>query len=46
MTRSSWETDLPVFEDNNGIVTGSANDDSLWICAEMVVDHGVDSAVL
>jgi hypothetical protein len=37
---------VPVFEDKNGSGTGSADDDSLEMCAEMVVDHAVDSAVL
>jgi hypothetical protein len=46
MTRASWETGLPVFEDKNGNVTGNADDDSLGMCAEMVVGHAVDSAVL
>jgi hypothetical protein len=46
MTRASWETDVNVFEDKNANVTGIANDDSLGICAEMIVDHAVDSTVL
>jgi hypothetical protein len=46
MTRASWGTDLPVFEDKNGNVTGSTNDDSLGIYAEMVVEHAFNSAVL
>jgi hypothetical protein len=46
MTRLSWETGLPVFEDKNGIGSESADDDSLEMCAEMVVGHAVGSAVL
>jgi hypothetical protein len=46
MTRALWETDLSVFEDKNRKVTWSANDDSLGLCADMVVEHAVDSAVL
>jgi hypothetical protein len=44
MTRASWEKGLPVFGDKNG--TGSADDDSLEMCAETVVGHAVDSAIL
>jgi hypothetical protein len=46
MTRASWETGLPVTEDKNGNANGSADDDSLGMCAETVVGHAVDSAVL
>jgi hypothetical protein len=46
MMRASWETGLPVFEDTDGNVTGSAGDDSLGMCAEMVVGRAVDSDVL
>jgi hypothetical protein len=45
MTRASWETDYPVSEDKNGSVIGSA-DSFLEMCAETVVGHAVDSAVL
>jgi hypothetical protein len=44
MTRASWETGLPIFEDKNG--NGNADDKSLEMCFEMVVGHAVDSAVL
>jgi hypothetical protein len=46
MTRASLGTGLPVLEDMNGIETGSANDDSLEVCDEMVVGQAVDSPVL
>jgi hypothetical protein len=46
MTRASWDTGLPVSEDKNGSATGSADDDSLGMCAEMIVGHAGDSAVL
>jgi hypothetical protein len=46
MTRASWETGLPVFEDKNENGTRSVDDDSLEMCTEMVVSNTVDSAVL
>jgi hypothetical protein len=45
MTRASWETGLPVSEDKNGSATVST-DDFLEMCAEMIVGHAVDLAVL
>jgi hypothetical protein len=45
MTRASWETGLPVFEDKNGNATETAYH-FLEMCTEMVVGHAVDSAVL
>jgi hypothetical protein len=37
---------LAVFEERNGNATRSEDDDFLEMCAEMVVGHAVDSAVL